>query len=48
MEMNWREKLSQIMSPEPSLSAFFLQHSSMLSVQVSFEVRVLVADQRTR
>jgi len=36
VEINWWEKVSQIISPDLSLSSLFLQHSSMLSEQASF------------
>jgi len=36
LEKNWRLRVSQIISPEGAAWLFRLQHSSMLSVQVSF------------
>jgi hypothetical protein len=45
MEINWREMVSQIISPDPSLSALFLQHSTMHSEQACSEEEVLEADQ---
>ena len=35
-EINWREKLSQIISPGGAFSSLFLQHSSMDSLQFCF------------
>src|SRR5688572_32399402 len=35
-EINWREKLSQIISPGGGFSSLFLQHSSIVSLHFGF------------
>jgi hypothetical protein len=47
LEKNWRLRVSQIISPEGAW-LFRLQHSSKLSVQVSFRFWFFVDDQSTR
>jgi hypothetical protein len=48
LEKNWRLRVSQIISPEGAAWLFRLQHSSKLSVQVSFRFWFFVDDQSTR
>jgi len=47
-EMNWRENVSIKDSPDEFLSGCFLQHSSMLSLQLSFFDWLFVADHSTK